>query len=520
MECALDRRTNTLIDAKSPNARQRSLVCPKCDESVFLREGCKRVAHFAHRSGKADPSCELYHSYGNYERNIQVFPPTQKPEVAKERTFHCEIELYLEVQPDLRASALLRIPAVPRLPAWTGEIRIRTPQGEARYTQTDLCRNIYIKVIPNRDAYKLSHVGEVDDEVSQMAANGVRGLSADKSLFRKGNGVGKRLGWSDPLYWGEGVWIVFGSRKAFEDCTKFANSNAIEVQSLRLSEEWPCVELTLPPESSIEDASRAAIAEFFERQILPPRPSLLILDPPPHHFSEEGEWVLASGVERVRVRRSVNSRVFVEQSTTDGVSVEELSDDEVEIAVPGDSSFRICLDNVDIRVRIEQCSFRYSYMARLWIGENPYSLEAVRSDIALLRLARREWQTVRLEFDSKELEIVTLLNGNQWSGNDTLRNVLHDGITEIRLEVGNITTINFDTSVVDDQERNDIPGESDLAGSDRILISALLHGTRNMFPRIPLDMVSTQIDVNIGHSTEIYTGIVPQLRWLSRRRGR
>jgi hypothetical protein len=488
---------------------------------VFLRAGGYRAAHFAHHSGSADETCNLYHPYyGTTPTSTQVFPAAEESSSRIELAPTHGLELFLDVAPDMGASLMLRIPAARPEPMWSGYVRCGTPQGEARFQQGHLTSDQYIEVRPQLEMYRLQIVGAVDGHYGQMVSDGTRGLSTERSLFRVGDGFGKRMGWSEDLFWGESVLIVFGSSTAYSEFTKFAGTTSLSFEILALPNSFGCVEVCLPAESSIAESIKSEISNYLEHDIKPARSRLLVLDPSPHHFSTDGEWVVASGADRIRLFRSEREVVTVRSHEGDVVEVLEVSDDTVEFTVLSDGQYKASIRSDSILIRVAPCTFNQSYGVRLRINDSSYSLAEVTESSTVREQARLNCDTSLLEFESPRIAEITFLNGNSWVSNDEFQRLLQDEDRSLTVEVENYAAVCFPPRTDgrrsgDGEKRRGSLDEGSLA-----LAVLLSNYGKGALHKIPINKTALTSAASMRVVTPVYSGVIPQLRWLLRRIGK
>lgn len=512
---ALDKRTGRIIFAESPHVQRWGLVCPnpKCGALVFLRAGGYRVPHFAHSRWSASDECDLYYPFFGKAPSVTEIYPT--PDQATEhKNIHPlrELALFIRTNPDLSAALLLRIPAARQEIRWSGEIHCATPSGEARYRQEYLAADRFVDVRPQLQRYQMKTVGEVDQDYGRLLTDGINGISTDKSLFRVDDGFGKRLGWNEELYWGESLVVVFGSEASFSKFMQFVTTASLEYQPLKLLSDFKCVELVLPEES--DESLRAGISDYLEREIRPSRARILVLDPPPHHFSENGEWVVASGAEQIRLYRSRRENVIVLSGVGSSIPVQEISDDTVEFSIEHEGNYNASIGSDSINIRVEYCRFNQTFAVRLRLGDQTYPLEEFATSKELREQIWSNLDEVSLEFDNTYISTICYLNGNLWPGNEVFRQVLRDTSLDIVLNIGSYLTIEIHRTIRLDADEQ--------VGHSELITDTSKHALRAYFTNYQMysrhrTPIGTAESKTTTMPMDVSIGVIPHLRWLNRR---
>ena len=524
MERASDRAGGQLIHAESPQARRGGLVCPCCKAPVNLRRGFYRAAYFAHKSGRADPECELYHSIPDYAHITRVFAGETSGQIdagGEHIPSQGEPELFLEVSPALRARLFLLVPKTPESPTWSGTIRLSTSRGERQFKQHQLTVDEYVEVEAHGQDYSLEVLGDVADDYRSVLSHGVRGLDREINLFRASQSKSRRLGPSDVLRWGDTLWLLIGTEDAFQKLTSSKFAKTLNSRELEFHRDWRAVEVDLPDEADLPSEAKSAFSELFQREIKSALPDLLLLQPLPHHFSQSGEWVIPSGTTRILLYRSKPIPVSVESiQGNQSLVVEDVSDDVVEIRNISDGAFRVWAGQVKaIDIRAESCEFRSTRTASISISGEYHSLTRLRNDKGLRIRAREEYSSVALELMEETISSITKLQGSPWPGNEIFRKYLADTKTSVRLEIDNVVTVDFE-----DLEKYREAGMSHVGtkrgqGTEAMFITNLAQAVRGPTMFVSLNRKAPENRSLMRLSSAVPLAIVPYLRRLVRSRG-
>lgn len=403
------------------------------------------MPYFAHKSGRADPKCELYHSVPDYAQVTRISEP-------RERGAHAhgpsprDPELFLEVSPALQAKLLLLVPKAENLPKWSGAVRLETFRGERQFTQEQLNVDEYVEVEPRSQDYSMELWGQVADEYRSIISQRVRGLDSGISIFRAAQSRSRRLGPSDVLRWGESLWLLVGTEETYGKVCSLFLDRSLAIRDIHIRGDWRSIEVDLPDETELSIEAKTAFSELFQREIRNALPDLLLLQPLPHHFTEGGEWVVPAGTTRILLFRSSPVPIsVVAVQGNDSIQVEDVSDDVVEVSNVTDGAIRVWAGHSRvIEVRVESCDFRAAQVVSINISGDNYSLTRLRNNSDLRAKARREASNVDLMLTHDAIRSITTLKGLPWPGNEIFRTYLADSTVPLRLEIDNVVSIDFE----------------------------------------------------------------------------
>lgn len=514
---AVDKRTGKSVYAGSLNVPRWGLVCPnpKCGAPVYLRAGGYRAPHFAHVRWGASDDCDLYHPFeGTGPGTTDIFPAPVVPAENRETSHLRQLALFIGTSTSLRASLHLRVPAADQGLRWSGEVRFSTPGGEARFRQEHLTVDRYVEVPPKVDRYVGRVVGDVDDLYGQLVQEGLNGISSDKSLFRTDGGFGHRLSWNEDVYWGDTLVVVCGAETSYDKFEAFAKSASLEYQPLALHPGFRCAEIHLPDEAEIQPHVRPLVAEYLDREIRPRRPQVLLLDPAPHHFSAEGEWVVASGTESIKLHRSQREVVTVTAIDGEEMQVQELSDDTVEFTVGVGAVYNARLGTNSINIRLSDCTFNSASTIRIGTPGEMHSIEKLATSTELCRRLTSSANNVHVEFSNSAFQGIFSINGDPWKGNDAFREVLRNESLGVVLRLDSYLTFVL-RAPAKPLPVKAVDNEGSYIDADQSALQDYFLKYGSSLPgRVPADA----LDVGKMMATvRVSPGMLPQLRWLNRK---
>lgn len=275
MQYAIERRQGKLVDADEVNAYGlERYICPVCKESVFLRRGVVRRAHFAHRPSEGDRECENYHPGGEYLASASVTPQPKKPQ---------PLPLFISVDDlgggRLRWRLALLIPYNVEI---SGFVLVEHGiSGRARVDLSSLAQGgRRIPVRNQTEPYIASLIGTAEDSYRGRFAAPVPGLDGNYgNVFRYGERGGRRLDPDHPLYWGRGYYVVW-SRTLTPTWPA-----AVYVRRLNDIGPWQGACIEMPPDED-EIATKWA-DDFLAREVRRPPVTISVVSPMTHRLPDD-----------------------------------------------------------------------------------------------------------------------------------------------------------------------------------------------------------------------------------------
>lgn len=281
MQYAIDSVTNTIVYASAPNLVQRKrYLCPVCRSPVHLRKGNKRVPYFAHESGQASPTCELYIP-GTYYQDILKY--NYEPQ-------HRILNLYIKVFENNS-----------KLKHWGLEIGIPEPDIEKGEIEIPFGRDgrrvIPVKAIgsggwrvsvrPQSESYIIDARGIPECSWKERITQAITGIELeDFTVFHYSQNGGRRLNSKSPLFWGKQYVVVWTSNcpPQWEALKTF-----MEIELLEPIGIYYAAIITLPirPVQLVE----AWVQRKLKRQIDYPLAELRLIAPFPDAYLHDGTFV-------------------------------------------------------------------------------------------------------------------------------------------------------------------------------------------------------------------------------------
>lgn len=205
MEWAIDPATGQHVSASQKTAlRFRMYECPRCGAQVRLRKGPRRVPHFAHVSGLANPDCEMY---------VPVFSSgIGLPSGSRGRSYR-SLGLYLHViEGSTRPFSWHLEIGIPEPDIELGSIRVQCAwDGMREFGVRSIGRGgRRVRVRPEAGAYMLMAEGVPESDWVRRVRQPIPGLSLREiSIFRFAASGGRRIGEQQPLYWGRTYGLLW-----------------------------------------------------------------------------------------------------------------------------------------------------------------------------------------------------------------------------------------------------------------------------------------------------------------------
>lgn len=285
MQYARERQQNKLVNADDASVYDSDrYMCPVCNESVFLRRGYVRRAHFAHRPSEGSRECENYHPGAGYAPSLYAAQPRKPP----------PLPLYISVEDHgvVRAAWHLEL-LIPYNPESNGVVVIQAGiSGRTRVDLSSLAQGgRRVRVRNQTEPYVASLTGTGHEAYRERFTVPVAGLDIQYgNVFRYGERGGRRLDPSQPLYWGRGYHVVWT-----QSLTP-AWPAAVYCRRLKDSQPWQCASIELPPVED-EDTQRW-VDEFLAREIRRPPVTIAVVSPFAHPLADDS-LAVAEGSEAI-----------------------------------------------------------------------------------------------------------------------------------------------------------------------------------------------------------------------------
>ncbi|MCI3918747.1 hypothetical protein MO973_00670 [Paenibacillus sp. TRM 82003] len=288
MYYAVDSSNGSRVNASAPGIyRSGKYICPVCRAPVHLRKGLERDPYFAHNSGKAKPSCELY-TPGTYDDGYYQNPTQQQTREPQHRTLNIYLKLIEESGNELNWALEVGIPEPD-----VNHGRIEIPFGwEGRriiplYTIPQGGRRVRIR--PQLDSYNIVTDGVPEGRWKQRITQPIDGLVAsDLTIFRYSALGGRRLSKDSPIYWGRSYIIMWTTGREPRWWPKQLLKKTLKSRG---SLHGACIHIPVDRNHQTE----VWVMEYLKHAVLHPPAELRLIAPPPEHILPDGSYMIKSG---------------------------------------------------------------------------------------------------------------------------------------------------------------------------------------------------------------------------------
>lgn len=332
------------------------LSCPKCGAPVFLRRGRDRRPHFAHLSHRARPDCEDYYPSPG-DLGIGTSRGGKKA-LLSPRPRSLQFGLFLVYRADTEQFGLwLRVPCLPSSVGFAGSLIVNSGAGRKVLEAARLAKPQSVKLALTRTPLaECTGAGDLV-ELGRYVTNQINSFGSGINVFLQTEAGARYLSPGEPAEWGASYWVLSALR--VQPPEGIAPLIGWELRGHL--DGWHVYNVTLPSRTtSAHPELEARASAFLERPIKPARPRAYVVEPYPHHISEDGAYVYPGFPAELYVRRTANQRVTLEPHTQlpASVLIKDLSEEWVLItdldSVTGE--FALSIDHVDQAIlRAESC---------------------------------------------------------------------------------------------------------------------------------------------------------------------
>lgn len=416
----------------------RTYRCPVCDSRVVLRgysQSAQRRPHFAHVKNQARADCENYHP----SLYLSAFPITnenqRQPGINRPHIYVGEPELYLK-ETSIGFELKIVIPRRQIEPDWSGSVLFQGRYGEQTIGFASFLRPYEASVSPQNKRYLFSKRGEVGELFWGMLCDGIPGLNLGPNCFRQSEVQGRRLAASEDLFWGDKYWVV--------------SPTAIEVPgsvSRYLSlhgtiGEWSVVELALPSEPNhLLEFEKDDICAWTGHEIRAHGARAYLITPLPHHFDEQGVFVLSSPVSQVRVALdSWYHNVLILDSKGKELVWQLATDDSLIISSHDATDAFVYVDGtLALAMRFESCELFDPHGLRFKTSDREFELFSTEAEELLhaLRNSQKPLPGVVLGTCNEYVFKLLMLNGAPMDSLESLLIALCDGGHQFEIDASN-----------------------------------------------------------------------------------
>lgn len=333
------------------------LSCPKCGAPVFLRRGRDRRPHFAHLSHRARPDCEDYYPSAGDLGNGGISRGGKKA-LLSPRPGSLQFGLFLIYRADTGQFGLwLRVPCLPASAGLAGSLIINSGAGRKVLDAAGLAKPQSVKLALTRiPLAECTGSGDLV-ELARHVTNQTDSFGSGINLFLQTEAGARYLSPGEPAEWGASYWALSALRLQPPE----GIAPLIGWEPSGHLDGWHVYNVTLPSHtSSAHPELETRASAFLGRSIKAARPRAYVVEPYPHHISEDGAYVYPGFPAKLYVRRTANQKVSLESHTRlpACVLIKDLSEEWVLVtdldSVTGE--FALSIDHVDQAIlRAEPC---------------------------------------------------------------------------------------------------------------------------------------------------------------------
>lgn len=427
MDFAIDFISTKTVGAAEATP-DRVYRCPVCDSRVVLRgygQFAQRRSHFAHVKNQARPDCENYHP-SFYLPAFSIANEDQRlAGVNRPYVYVGEPELYLK-ETSIGFDLEIVIPGRPSEPEWSGAVLFQGRFGEQTIGFSSLLRPFEALVFPQKDRYVFSRRGEVGELFWGMLRDGIRGLKFGPNCFRQSEVRGRRLATSEKLFWGDRYWMVSPT------IIEAPGSVSHYLLLLGTIGEWSVFELALPSEPNhVLRFEKDDIRTWVGHEIHERGACAYLIDPLPHHFDEQGVFVLSKPVSTVRVALDAwYKNVLILDGKGDELVWQLATDDSLIISLHDANDAFVYVDNtIVLAMRFESCELFAPQGLRLKANDQEVELFSKEAEeiFRAFRSSRKTSCGIALESCNERVLKLLMLNGAPMDSHESLLTALCDG---------------------------------------------------------------------------------------------
>jgi hypothetical protein len=284
MHYAINLLTHKVVVATDPNVRRHTeYICPVCRSPVHLRRGLYKVPYFAHNSGGAKPSCELYSYNDSLDSLRDKLDPSYR-----------SLGVYLKIiergqqSPDWRLEI-----GIPEPDTHIGRIMIPFSLDGVRTLPTFSIKHggIRIPIRPAIGPFQIHTENVPEGKWKSRISQSISGLDINSiNIFRYSPYGGRRLLPGQDLYWGRSYVVVCDNNNV----TRYGlNKNVINTKELEGKGLWRGFLIQLPTDYNEE--VEIWIKKYLDKIVIHPPAELRLISPLPERQLPDGSYIINEG---------------------------------------------------------------------------------------------------------------------------------------------------------------------------------------------------------------------------------
>ncbi len=300
MDWAID-SSGEHIRAGSQHAERDGLRCPVCKARVHHRNGHVRRAYFAHFSGNSNQACELYHpSVGAASVGITGNASTGFHFATAVSYLEAPALIWRDDRP-IPVSLWLRLPRLPV--GYASTLRLHSPLGQQRFPG-ELLAKAYFAQVALQEPPASVEASPRDPAIEIRLKDVLQQFRLTGNFFRAHVDGGVLEARVVPLELGE-TYVLVTQR-----CLPLPHPDALEILQTRTERNWTAYRLRLRDVAETRTHDVAELRAYLEREIVPARPKIDLLWPPPNRLDPDGTRIHATTVCQLIVRSNAGPPIY------------------------------------------------------------------------------------------------------------------------------------------------------------------------------------------------------------------
>lgn len=275
-----------MVATDSNISRLTKYICPACNAPVHLRKGRFKAPYFAHNSGGAKPSCELYTASG-YEEELYTLTNLRD---ASYRTLGLYLKLIEGGQELLDWSIEM---GIPEPDTQQGRIRIPFAKDGVRVLPSFSIRKggLRIPIHPAIGPFQIQTENLPESRWKSRITQPVPGLDLNSlNIFRYSPFGGRRLRPEQSLYWGRSYVVIYGGNA---EPPFWPNKKAINKKELKGRGVWKGFFIQLP--NGYNKEVESWVKQHTDRFVIHPPAEIRLISPLPEKRLPDGSYVIQDG---------------------------------------------------------------------------------------------------------------------------------------------------------------------------------------------------------------------------------